>query len=177
VRGNREGVGFYVSGGTGVRLKANTASVNGTGFEIHGGAGLTLEQNVAGSAFSQSGHLQDGNGTGMLVTDGATQTTVVGNVVNANHPLDVPGSAPIGMGAGIVIDPSATATTVTANGVNRNAGDGIAALGNGGSVTSNTSRYNGGFGIVLGSLMLDGGGNHAAGNAQGQCLGAIVCAP
>ena len=84
-------------------------------------------------------------------------------------------------GHGIQVGELADRTTLTQNTVTQNTGDGIHVDASGTtSLGSNLATYDGGWGIWAvpsTGTVVDLGGNKAAGNAAGQCLGVTCTAP
>ena len=148
-------------------ISGNSARANRNGIELFGGQfgsdGNRLIANVA-----------NGNAeTGIGLSLGANDNLVSGNVANENQ-------APVGEGGGIYVEAS-TGNQLVANVANRNLDSGIVfyedepgdAAGN--SLKANTTNRNANHGIDAVAGTLDGGRNHASGNAiPPQCRN-VVC--
>ena len=182
-------LGIVVGDLHGARVTANTARGNDTGiffFDLHdsvisdnttigNGTGLAL----AGGQFGSDGNTLTRNdasrnlGTGIALTNGADKNTVSHNTANANQ-------GGIDQGGGIFIGAS-TGNALIGNVASNNNDSGIEfgedtpgdSAGN--SLKGNAANKNRNHGIDAVTGTVDGGGNHASGNAvQPQCNN-VVC--
>lgn len=165
-RGNATGIFFFDLHDSVV--SDNTAVGNQNGLELDGGQfgsdGNTLTRNDASRNAS----------TGIAVTNGANNNTVSRNTANGNQ-------GAVGEGGGIFVGAS-TGNALIGNVANGNNDSGIEfgedtpgdTAGN--SLKGNTANRNRNHGIDVVTGTVDGGGNHASGNAaQPQCNN-VVCA-
>jgi parallel beta-helix repeat protein len=96
---------------------------------------------------------------GILVNNGATGTLVVRNLAIRN------------LSDGILVENGATGTLLVRNLAIRNGDDGIDVDAPATTVTRNTANHNHDLGIEAVPGVIDGGGNHAAGNGNpAQCI-------
>ncbi len=148
-------------------ISMNSASGNRDGLDLAGGQFGSDGNQVLGNNASRN----TSTGIGLIV--GANDNVVAGNVANQNQ-------APVGEGGGIYVEAS-TGNQLIANVANANLDTGIVFYEDtpgdtaGNSLKTNTANRNQNHGIdaVVGTI--DGGGNHASGNAiPPQCVN-VTC--
>jgi parallel beta-helix repeat protein len=156
------GGGIFLEKSSNALVQSNSIRDADVGIQLLGGSALTLKTNVAGARQATSGRYP-ANRVGILAeqVDGLTLTRN-----SAHHNSE----------GGIVVS-EARNVTATGNAANYNGADGInlgLVPGASGSVKDNRADYNRGRGIVVSAGFTNLGGNHASGNALGQCVG-LTC--
>jgi parallel beta-helix repeat protein len=181
--------GIVAGAARNLRVVGNTATRNDTGlffFDLHASlisrnsatsnrAGLELAGGQFGSDGNRlSGNTANRNESGIGVVDGANGNVVSGNTANGNQGQN-------GDGVGIYVV-AASRNQLYGNVASANLDSGIViAEGepgdtSGNSLKGNAANKNRGHGIDAIAGSIDGGGNHASGNATPpQCLN-VVCA-
>jgi parallel beta-helix repeat protein len=182
-------IGIVVGAAQNVRVVGNTATGNDTGmffFDLHGSligknsakgnrAGIELTGGQSGSDSNQlTGNTASRNGeTGIGVVDGANDNVVSGNTTSGNQGKK-------GDGGGIRVMAS-TGNQLSGNVANSNLDTGIVVAEDkpgdtgGNSLKNNTANKNRGHGIDAVTGSIDGGGNHASGNATPPQCQNVVC--
>jgi Right handed beta helix region len=187
-----DGAGIWLAGSTNSRVIANR--VHDIGGEhlrglpligIHlflGGASNTVEGNLLTRTTNEAIALDADEQNPMtdvrvvaniiqdapdgIIVSGADRTLVGANLVSGAGMFGDPGLD----GSGIYID--APHTLLVANRADRNTGDGINVQNASTTITANIANRNGRHGIEAVAGAVDGGGNHAAGNAvPPECTG------
>ena len=165
VIGQNGGNGTNVGGPSTATVLANNRIENNQ----YSGNGSPTNTFGALNVFSSSGTMITGNqvvgirrATGVFIAANNTGVVITNNQSSQHND-------------GIIVVSGATSTRIIGNLSNLNTDDGIDVGAPGTLIQGNTANTNadGGFSVIAG--VIDGGGNHAAGNAHFQCTAAIVC--
>jgi hypothetical protein len=136
--------------------------VNATGVNDGGGFGVILDGSI-GSTVDGNVIRVSGPGPGIYVARLEAPTAPQDNRVT--HNLTTSRNAD-----GILVDPDATGTLLAGNVATNSGHDGLDVQAPGTTVTANVAVHNANLGIEAVPGVVDGGGNHAAGNGNpAQC--------
>jgi large repetitive protein len=157
------GDGIVVGDAPDTLIRRNLVTGTGSfGFPDTAGFGIILDG--TDRTILDRNILTGGRGPAILVAQLDLPTAAEDNVVSRNH---VAGN----LSDGILIDNGATGTLVVRNLASRNGDDGIDVNVAGTTLTRNIANHNHDLGIEAVPGVIDGGGNHAAGNGNpAQCI-------